>query len=276
METREEDVPEMNGHLRLTHEQRALATKMPGCAAWVWFELLAWHGKPVSRGRLLDASGADSLRTVERALAYLLSIGLAVSFGDTWASGNGQNCDTKKKVLATPTRQQLATDGDKSDDTMVTKLSLENQNEAVINEVVESPKETNDIKETKETNISSKELIKTPSDLFEIPSSLESLTGFKEVWLEYLEHRRQKRSKLTSVAAKNCLAMLERETDPIAKIRESLEKGWTGIFPTKPKNQTKPTPRASINDEAYWEAETARQNAEIEALLAATEDENEM
>lgn len=54
------------------------------------------------------------------------------------------------------------------------------------------------------------------------------------LWAEFVTHRKQKRTKLTPIAEKRALAMLAKQPDPNACITQTLEAGWTGLFPLKP------------------------------------------
>lgn len=56
--------------------------------------------------------------------------------------------------------------------------------------------------------------------------------AFAEVWAEYVQHRIQKRSKLTPIAAKRCLKKLAGwgEARAIAALEYSIGQGWTGVF----------------------------------------------
>lgn len=69
-----------------------------------------------------------------------------------------------------------------------------------------------------------------PSVEYQIPILLNT-PAFTAVWEEYAQHRKEKRSKLTSVAARNALRELEAMgvSRAIVAIRHTLAKGWTGI-----------------------------------------------
>jgi hypothetical protein len=58
-----------------------------------------------------------------------------------------------------------------------------------------------------------------------------------KAWEEYKEHRKLKRAKMTSLAAKKCVDKLDELRrgghDPAAVLNQSIQNGWTGIFPTK-------------------------------------------
>lgn len=266
---------------------------MPGVAAWVWFELLAWHGAVVTRGRLLDASGADSLRTVERALAYLEREGFVVRTDAGWASvlttSTRQSDDTSddKTVAsdATSVTTKLShekdlsdSDGDKTASPVTTKLSHSTVELSVPHEKDLTPKETNETNETNTTSLRS--VVKTAipkkfePEKLELSDHLKSLPGFASFWLEWVTHRREIRKPLTPTSVKQQLEMLEVHPDPVGCIRVSLQSGWAGLFaerglPLKPAIQsgTSPPRRNGINDPDYWAFEQQRADAKIDAII---------
>lgn len=110
------------------------------------------------------------------------------------------------------------------------------------------------IKESRKRDTDPKEgtVSTDPKDLntmYQIPILLNT-PDFTAVWEEYAQHRKEKRSKLTSVAARNALRELEAMgvSRAIVAIRHTLAKGWTGIqepngFKTSQKNNL-PDPNA--------------------------------
>lgn len=56
--------------------------------------------------------------------------------------------------------------------------------------------------------------------------------AFVEAWNDYLQHRIQKRAKLTPIAAQRCLKKLAGwgEARATAALEYSIEQGWTGVF----------------------------------------------
>lgn len=71
----------------------------------------------------------------------------------------------------------------------------------------------------------------------EIPASL-NVPQFCELWTEWVLERKARGKSLTTRAAKMQLATLEAmgPTAAMASIRQSIEKGWTGLFEPKDSN----------------------------------------
>ena len=67
-----------------------------------------------------------------------------------------------------------------------------------------------------------------------MPASLRT-ENFLKAWVEWQQHRREIRKKLTPLAAHRQLAQLEAmgEARAIAAIEHSIQNGWTGIFESK-------------------------------------------
>jgi uncharacterized protein YdaU (DUF1376 family) len=66
---------------------------------------------------------------------------------------------------------------------------------------------------------------------YPLPPTLDT-SDFRSAWDTYLDHRREKKSKLTPTAAKMVLSKLEGMglARAIAAIKHSVSQGWTGIF----------------------------------------------
>ena len=70
-------------------------------------------------------------------------------------------------------------------------------------------------------------------------STREALPGWlpADAWEQYVQHRKDKRSKLTDNAQRLCIRDLEKlkeaGQDPRAVIEQSISNGWTGLFPLK-------------------------------------------
>lgn len=72
---------------------------------------------------------------------------------------------------------------------------------------------------------------KKKRDGYELPLLLNT-KPFRDAWELWLEHRKQKRATLTSLAARMQLDDLELmgEQRAIAAIRHSIKQGYTGLF----------------------------------------------
>jgi DNA-binding transcriptional regulator YhcF (GntR family) len=80
---------------------------------------------------------------------------------------------------------------------------------------------------------------------------------FAEAWAEWEQYRREKKAKLTPTTVKRQLAMLTRLGSDFAieAISQSIEAGWTGVFPPK-QNGNRAT--GVTIDEALLEMDCAR------------------
>jgi hypothetical protein len=78
---------------------------------------------------------------------------------------------------------------------------------------------------------------------------------FEAAWARWLEHRRQKRSKLTPLAAEEQLRKCEKwgVLGAIAAINQSIGHGWTGLFDPSNGRNEKPAPVPSV--ERSWGGE---------------------
>lgn len=67
-----------------------------------------------------------------------------------------------------------------------------------------------------------------------IPSALDT-PAFREAWGEYLQHRRERKSPLSSVAEAKCLARLEKlgVDDAVEQLDLTTMNGWLGVFTVK-------------------------------------------
>jgi phage replication O-like protein O len=66
------------------------------------------------------------------------------------------------------------------------------------------------------------------TDNAQLPPNLDPAT-----WSDWQQHRREIRKKLTPTTTSRQLAMLAKQPDPNACITQSIEAGWTGLFPVK-------------------------------------------
>ena len=76
---------------------------------------------------------------------------------------------------------------------------------------------------------------------------------FREVWSEWVEHRKQKRSKLTPVAIRNQVKKMN-EMGPDRSIRalvHSMTNGWSGIFEPDARGHPRNDSRGSIDQSEY-------------------------
>ena len=69
------------------------------------------------------------------------------------------------------------------------------------------------------------------------PSALAQLDVPEDVWAEFLTHRKALKKPMTDYAQRLALRRLWRlkgqGQDPVAVIEQSIEMGWTGLFPAK-------------------------------------------
>ena len=86
----------------------------------------------------------------------------------------------------------------------------------------------------------------------EIPASL-NVPAFCELWTEWVLERKARGKSLTARAAKMQLATLEGmgPDGAMASIRQSIEKGWTGLFEPKDTNGRAPPAATPISPERF-------------------------
>ena len=73
----------------------------------------------------------------------------------------------------------------------------------------------------------------------------------KEVWEEWVIHRKEIKKKLTPSTIKRQMQLLSKEKDPAAIINKSIQNGWAGLFPEKTqKTVTKKSPQY-VNPEIF-------------------------
>ena len=71
----------------------------------------------------------------------------------------------------------------------------------------------------------------------------------KEIWEEWISHRREIKKKLTPTSLKRQLLFLERNKEDHAQILEqSIINGWTGLFLVKNKTVKQDTRRSAIEN----------------------------
>ena len=75
---------------------------------------------------------------------------------------------------------------------------------------------------------------------------------FQQIWMEYVQHRKEKRCSLKPTSTKRALAKLEKmgEQNAILAIEEAIANGWTGIF--EPKQQNKQID-GKIKERGLWD-----------------------
>lgn len=75
---------------------------------------------------------------------------------------------------------------------------------------------------------------------------------FREAWLMFEQHRKEKRATLTPTAAKLQLKKMEEwgVERAVAAIHYSVEKGWTGIF--EPDRNGAPVKKAAPRYDGGW------------------------
>ena len=98
-----------------------------------------------------------------------------------------------------------------------------------------------------------KKLRKKGAADFPIPEVLDT-PAFREVWAEWAEHRKQKRSSLTPVSKKKQLTQLAAlgVKRAIAALNHSMQQGYTGIFEPNATDQKHPGRNAgTFNDPKY-------------------------
>jgi len=73
-----------------------------------------------------------------------------------------------------------------------------------------------------------------------IPETLKSISNFIQTWNEWTEYRKEKRKTLTPKSIKLQFKFLQKQTDPIATINQSIQNGWEGLFEVKNGKQKSP------------------------------------
>lgn len=82
-----------------------------------------------------------------------------------------------------------------------------------------------------------------------IPEPLDT-PAFREAWADWIQHRKERKPKLTPTAAKGALAELAAigPDRAVAAIRRSIAKGWQGIFESRqPANGQHPTSASFVD-----------------------------
>ncbi|WP_406706179.1 helix-turn-helix domain-containing protein [Sodalis sp.] len=85
----------------------------------------------------------------------------------------------------------------------------------------------------------------------------------EDVWVDWVEHRREIRHPLTPTTCKRIRSMLENHVNPDAVINLSIERGWQGLFPEK---ITEPAKTKSMFDTSHLTPEQRREFALYEFL----------
>ena len=105
-------------------------------------------------------------------------------------------------------------------------------------------KETKEKKRKKETCYARTRVYENPSNDLDredvqylnlFPKSFRESKVFTQTWADYLQHRKEKRNKLTPIAAKRLTTMLTKlsRNEAMEAIERSMTNGWTGVFPPK-------------------------------------------
>jgi hypothetical protein len=63
-----------------------------------------------------------------------------------------------------------------------------------------------------------------------MPDSLKNFPGFVEIWVEWINYKKEKRDRITLSTAKKQFVKLQTYADPIAIINNAIEKGWKGLY----------------------------------------------
>lgn len=75
---------------------------------------------------------------------------------------------------------------------------------------------------------------------------------FKQAWVDFSEHRKSKRAKMTKKAVALILKDLPKnEADAIASLEQSIKHGWTGVFPVKKESFATQKPSTHLEQDGY-------------------------
>ena len=99
--------------------------------------------------------------------------------------------------------------------------------------------------------------LKVPYKGAEIPASLETVTGFAEIWTDFLDNRTAKKAKATPKAQALILATLSEHPErAVEGLKQAIIRNWTGfrwdwVEGTQPKDQPRYRGRTD-EDDAEW------------------------
>lgn len=91
----------------------------------------------------------------------------------------------------------------------------------------------------------------------------------KKAWSEWISYRKESKKKMTKATIKKQLSLLEQhQRDHVSIINQSIQNGWTGLFPLK--NRGSPGYGANFEENsavgAAWVEEKKRQDAQSKTI----------
>ena len=125
-----------------------------------------------------------------------------------------------------------------------------------------------------EPQVTARPKIRDKTKQIRIPPALNN-PEFRTAWSEWLAYRAERRNKVTDRAAELQLRKLAAAADQaVAMIRQSIENGWSGLFPVRKEKPyaaaTNRSDRETAMEQRAKEAEAERHRARLEWLARNT------